>query len=102
MEQNVGEAAHYITGGISIMNILLTFISAWLIDRVGRRILLLSSMLPLALFGILFTIAVELSWDIAAVVFCVLFDASFAIGMGPIPFIIIGKLSIVTFAQGFG
>lgn len=81
--------------GVGIVNVILTIISIFLVDRIGRRPLLLISLsgMILSLLGlsIVFTIGAA-SLGIYTAVFLMAYIASFAIGLGPIFWLIIAEI----------
>ena len=85
------------TAGIGLVNVLMTIVSMWLIDRVGRRPLLLTGIvgmiLSLALLGLNFRLASahsQVAW--IAVVIIMLYVASFAVSLGPIFWLLISEI----------
>jgi len=85
------------TAGIGIVNVLMTILSMWLIDRIGRRPLLLTGIagmvLTLGVLGWAFHSASPtgaLSW--LAVISIMLYVASFAISLGPIFWLLISEI----------
>lgn len=86
------ESSGTITACISVVNLVMTVISAALMDRAGRRSLFLVSTSLMALMGILlgWSIGAEYHQTSAWAIFG--FIASFAIGLGPIPFLMIPEI----------
>ncbi|KAG0338055.1 hypothetical protein BG004_007382 [Podila humilis] len=82
----------YITVGVSVCNLLATIASVFLIDRVGRRTLLLVSMGGVAVFSILLVIGAYTDVGALVVVSVFLYTAAFAIGLGPIPWLLLSEL----------
>jgi len=85
------------TAGIGLVNVLMTVVSMWLIDRVGRRPLLLTGIagmvLTLGILGLSFQVSAHngaLAW--VAVVSILLYVASFAISLGPIFWLLISEI----------
>ncbi len=85
------------TAGIGIVNVLMTIVSMWLIDRIGRRPLLLTGIagmiVTLGVLGWAFHSASPtgaLSW--IAVVSIMVYVASFAISLGPIFWLLISEI----------
>jgi sugar porter (SP) family MFS transporter len=90
-------AAILATAGVGIVNVLLTIVAVRLLDRVGRRPLLLYGLvgmiLSLGVLGFAF-ISPNLSHALAWIsVICVmLYVASFAIGLGPVFWLMISEI----------
>src|ERR1700676_5360235 len=84
------------TAGIGVVNVLMTIVAMWLIDRVGRRPLLLvgiaGMVVTLGLLGFAFQMSTggALAW--LAVVTLMVYVASFAISLGPIFWLIIAEI----------
>ncbi|KAI9292284.1 general substrate transporter, partial [Neoconidiobolus thromboides FSU 785] len=86
------ENAPYVTLGVAVLNLIVTILSVFLIDRLGRKFLLLLSLLGMCIFSVLIVIGSVYLVDILVVVSVLLFVASFAIGLGPIPWLIISEI----------
>ncbi|KAG0323298.1 hypothetical protein BGZ99_002857 [Dissophora globulifera] len=82
----------YITVGQSICNFLATIASVLLVDRTGRRTLLLISLGGLTFSCILLVIGAYVDVGILVVVAVFLYTAFFAIGLGPIPWLLLSEL----------
>lgn len=85
------------TVGIGIVNVLLTVVSILLIDRLGRRPLLLAGItgmiISLAIMGLAFAmpgLTESLGW--VAVICLMLYVGSFAISLGPIFWLMIAEI----------
>ena len=85
------------TAGIGIVNVIMTIVSMWLIDRIGRRPLLLTGIggmiVSLGLLGLIFRESSHTSafaW--LAVISMMLYVASFAISLGPIFWLLISEI----------
>src|SRR5580704_5160315 len=85
------------TAGIGVVNVLMTIVAMWLIDRVGRRPLLLvgiaGMVITLGVLGLAFHMAGRtgaLAW--LAVVSMMVYVASFAISLGPIFWLLISEI----------
>src|SRR5580700_201574 len=85
------------TAGIGVVNVLMTIVAMWLIDRIGRRPLLLTGIagmtVTLGLLGWAFHSAGRggvLAW--LAVISMMLYVASFAISLGPIFWLLIAEI----------
>jgi MFS transporter, SP family, galactose:H+ symporter len=88
-------AAILATAGIGLVNVLMTIVAMWLIDRVGRRPLLLTGIagmiVTLGVLGLLFNTQRGVSgW--AAVVTLMAYVAFFAISLGPIFWLLISEI----------
>ena len=96
------------TAGVGLVNVLMTVLSMWLIDRVGRRPLLLTGIagmaVTLGVLGFAFQGSMRSStttW--LAVISVMAYVASFAISLGPIFWLLIAEiypLGIRTSAEG--
>ncbi len=85
------------TIGIGAINVLFTLVTIWLIDRVGRRVLLLVGLvgmvLSLSVLGLAFqlpSLASSLSWIVVGSL--MLYVASFAVGLGPVFWLLISEI----------
>lgn len=86
---------------VGVVQVLMTFVSAVLIDKAGRRLLLLQSSIVMGLclvvLGIYFNLK-ESNEELVSTIgwlplLCViLFIVSFSLGFGPIPWMIMGEL----------
>lgn len=85
------------TAGIGLVNVVMTIVSMWLIDRVGRRILLLTGIagmvLCLGILGLAFRMmSANATLAQVAVVTLMAYVASFAISLGPIFWLLIAEI----------
>jgi MFS transporter, SP family, galactose:H+ symporter len=85
------------TAGIGVVNVLMTILAMWLIDRVGRRPLLLTGIagmiLSLGTLGLVFhTHAPSAALGWLAVIILMAYVASFAISLGPIFWLLIAEI----------
>jgi MFS transporter, SP family, galactose:H+ symporter len=85
------------TAGIGVVNVLMTIVAMWLIDRMGRRPLLLIGIagmaITLGLLGLAFHMSgksVVLVW--LAVISMMVYVGSFAISLGPIFWLMISEI----------
>jgi sugar porter (SP) family MFS transporter len=85
------------TAGIGLVNVLMTIVSMWLIDRVGRRPLLLTGIggmvVSLGILGFVLRThqpSTGLGW--LAVMILMAYVASFAISLGPIFWLLIAEI----------
>lgn len=86
------ESSGTITVYISIVNLIMTLVSAVLMDKAGRRSLFLASTISMAIMTVLLGWSIEHGYDKTSAVAIIGFVASFAIGLGPIPFLMIPEL----------
>ena len=85
------------TAGIGMINVIMTIVAISLIDRVGRRPLLLVGLIgmviSLAILGIAFVLpGLSTSLGLLAVISLMLYVGSFAIGLGPVFWLIISEI----------
>ncbi len=83
------------TIGIGIINVITTSFSLWLLDRVGRKPLLLWGLVGMILSLILLSTSFFVQSpliDTIAVISLMVYVASFAVGMGPVPWLIISEI----------
>jgi sugar porter (SP) family MFS transporter len=84
------------TAGIGTVNVVMTLISMWLIDRVGRRPLLLTGIagmiVSLGALGFIFHLSRGGELAGLAVVILMFYVASFAISLGPIFWLLIAEI----------
>jgi SP family galactose:H+ symporter-like MFS transporter len=85
------------TVGVGIVNMLMTIVAIWLVDRVGRRPLLLvgvvGMVLSLGVLGLAFqrpNLSGSLGW--IAVGSLMLYVGSFAVGLGPVFWLLISEI----------
>lgn len=90
------EAAQFANLGLGGTNILLTVISIFLIDRLGRRILHLIGMGGMFITSIVLVISLLVHstkfWNDVSLAMIILFIAFFGIGPGAIPWLITAEL----------
>ena len=85
------------TAGIGMINVIMTIVAISLIDRVGRRPLLLIGLIgmiiSLAILGIAFVLpGLSSSLGLLAVISLMLYVGSFAIGLGPVFWLMISEI----------
>ncbi|MEU8800237.1 sugar porter family MFS transporter [Spirillospora sp. NPDC048819] len=85
--------AIYYSVFIGVINVIITMVSVSQIDRIGRRPLLLVSLvgmgISIALLGVAF--AAELS-PVITLLFMLLYIVAFGIGMGPVFWVLLGEI----------
>ena len=83
------------TAGVGLVNVIMTIVSIPLVDRVGRRPLLLSSLTGMLLSLVLLAIGFALGGPALkwiGVFSLVVYIASFAIGLGPVFWLLISEI----------
>jgi sugar porter (SP) family MFS transporter len=90
-------AAILATAGIGLVNVLMTIVAMWLIDRVGRRPLLLTGIVGMALslgvLGFVFRSGAQNAITVRlAVITLMAYVAFFAISLGPIFWLLIAEI----------
>ncbi|KAH8913683.1 general substrate transporter [Atractiella rhizophila] len=95
-------SAKYISLFITLVNLLMTFPPIFLIDRVGRKSLVLISIFFMTACSFILAISITENQGILSSIAIVGFVAAFSIGLGPIPFVIMGEIvpSYATSATG--
>jgi len=83
--------------GVGVVNVVMTVVSLQLIDRIGRRVLLLISLagmtLSLFVLGLAFSLPqLTSSLGVIAVIVVMTYVGSFAVGMGPIFWLLISEM----------
>nr|POE75572.1 putative metabolite transport protein [Quercus suber] len=78
--------------GVAALNILVTIAAAPLVDKLGRKTCLVSSMSGMGLSALLLGLGIMKHIPILSAVAVILFVASFGLGLGPVPFILSSEL----------
>jgi len=84
--------AALLTVFVSLVNFIATMAFAPLVDRLGRKICLLLSIAGMGVNSLLLAISIVYSIPILSAVSTLLFVMSFAVGLGPVPFILASEL----------
>ncbi|KAF0531757.1 general substrate transporter [Gigaspora margarita] len=90
--QTFGRGAKYATLGVGIVNLSMTLISAYLVDKKGRKPLLFTSFIGMCISSILVVIGSLYHHNVLVIVAVLLFISSFAIGIGPIAYLIVPEV----------
>jgi MFS family permease len=98
-QNSFADTARYVTVGVAGLNVALTVIALGLVDRLGRKMLLLISAIGMCVFSVLMTIGLKFNISPLQVLCVMLFVASYAIGLGVIPFVITAEV-YPTYAVG--
>lgn len=77
---------------ISILNCVVTMYSSTIVDRYGRKQMLIASIAGMGVSAFLLGFGITHSFSILSAVAATLFVIAFATGLGPIPFMIISEL----------
>jgi SP family galactose:H+ symporter-like MFS transporter len=90
-----GSSALLATVGVGAVNVLFTVVAMWLIDRLGRRSLLIIGFIGTALA--LGALAIAVAWDgpgsdTIAIASLLVYIAAFAISLGPVPHIMMSEV----------
>ncbi|CCC71433.1 hypothetical protein NCAS_0H01230 [Naumovozyma castellii] len=93
ISQLLPQHAVLINLGISLLNVIFTFVSSTIIDKFGRKPLLITSTSIMAFSSFIISISIVGKFPIILVSSTYLYIVAFALGVGPIPFLIIGELS---------
>ncbi|KAK6199198.1 general substrate transporter [Scheffersomyces amazonensis] len=78
---------------ISVVNVVVTFVSATIVDRLGRKPLLLISVSFLGISSTLMGIGIIYSNSLISIIGTFTYITFFAIGLGPIPFLLVGEVT---------
>lgn len=85
-------SAALLTLAVSALNVLVTLACAPLADKIGRKPCLLLSIAGMATSSILLALGLEFSVKPLSAIATLTFVASFAVGLGPVPFILASEL----------
>ncbi|KAL8725610.1 MAG: hypothetical protein Q9166_007245 [cf. Caloplaca sp. 2 TL-2023] len=77
---------------VSALNVLVTILCAPLSDKIGRKTCILLSIAGMGTCSVLLALGLLLGIKILAAVATLVFVASFAVGLGPVPFILANEL----------
>ncbi|KFH70767.1 hypothetical protein MVEG_03615 [Podila verticillata NRRL 6337] len=90
-----------ITVGVTLCSVVVTMLSVYLIDRIDRRPLLITSFTGIGVSSFLLTIGAYTNMGTLVAVAVFMYFAAFALAMGPIPWLIISEL-LPTYALSAG
>ncbi|EEH42083.1 glucose transporter [Paracoccidioides lutzii Pb01] len=77
---------------VSALNVIVTLLCAPLADKLGRKPCLLLSITGMGLNSMLLALGIAFNIQILSAIATLLFVASFAVGLGPVPFILASEL----------
>ena len=84
--------AALLTVGVCALNLVMTALCAPLSDKIGRKTCILLSIAGMGISSILLAIGIGEGVKVLAAIATLLFVASFAVGLGPVPFILANEL----------
>lgn len=87
-----GGGSSTIPAAISMLNFIMTIVAIWLVEKAGRRPLTLFSCAGMVIAGIVFTACYILHVRVVSVIAILAYVASFAVGMGPIPWLMMNEI----------
>ncbi|CCF59385.1 hypothetical protein KAFR_0G03530 [Kazachstania africana CBS 2517] len=99
------EYAIFANFGVSIINVVVTFLASLIVDQYGRKPLLLTSTIIMSAASFFISISIINLKSVSLIISIFVYISAFAIGLGPIPFLIIGELSTAeesATAQSYG
>lgn len=88
----LGANAALLNVAVAALNIIVTTACAPLVDKLGRKVCLLSSIAGMGISSLLLGIAIMKGISILSAITVLTFVASFGLGLGPIPFILSSEL----------
>ena len=89
VEENMAEVANL---GVSVLEVVVTIISGYLVDKVGRRPLMLVGLIGQMVSHILFTVLFVTNQPQGTIACFALFLIGFSLGPGPIPWFMCAEL----------
>jgi len=93
LAKSLPEFGAHISLGITVVNVIMTFPPIFLIQRLGKRYLLLISSLGALLSLLVLGYSLDSGATTLSSIAIVIFIMSFATGLGPIPFVMIPEVS---------
>lgn len=84
--------AALLTVAVSALNVIVSVLCAPLSDKFGRKTCLLLSIAGMGTNSVLLAVGISYSIKLLSAVATLLFVASFAVGLGPVPFILANEL----------
>lgn len=77
---------------LGVINLILTIISVWLVERVGRRLLIVSSAFGMTVSSVFFVLFANLDLGVLVVICSIIFLCFFACGLGPIAWLTLPEI----------
>ncbi|THV08061.1 general substrate transporter [Dendrothele bispora CBS 962.96] len=93
LSQSLPDLGKYVSLGITVLNVLMTFPPIILIEKLGRKPLLTLSVLGALVSLTMVGFGLNNNWVTVSSVFILTFVMSFATGLGPVPFVMIPEVS---------
>jgi len=87
------ELAAYVSLLVTVVNVLMTFPPIFLIERLGRRFILLSSIFGCVVSTAAMAIGLNTANTLLSSIGVLAFVGSFAVGLGPVPFVIVSEIA---------
>lgn len=84
--------AALLTVAVSALNVIVSVLCAPLSDKFGRKTCLLLSIAGMGINSVLLAVGISYSIKLLSAIATLLFVASFAVGLGPVPFILANEL----------
>lgn len=84
--------AALLTVAVSALNVGITALCAPLSDKIGRKTCILLSIAGMGINSVLLAIGIQYKIKLLSAIATLLFVASFAVGLGPVPFILANEL----------
>jgi SP family galactose:H+ symporter-like MFS transporter len=83
------------TVGLGTINVVATVLAMWLVDRVGRRPLLLWGLAPMVISLVIMSVCLLLNSSaggMATIVCLAIFVIAFAVSLGPLPYVLMSEI----------
>ncbi|PVG02986.1 general substrate transporter [Serendipita vermifera] len=93
LSRSLPNAASYVSLGVAVINVIMTFPPIFVIEKYGQRRILLYSVIGSILALLLLATSLNYNINTTSAIGTLLFVSCFAFGLGPIPFIIIPDVS---------
>lgn len=94
LSETMPDFAKVVNVFITMLNLATTVTAAPLIEKYGRKPLLLVSCIGMTLTSLLLSSSLLFGFSIPASISAMLFAISFALGLGPIPWLIVSELTV--------
>jgi len=93
LSKTLPELGPYVSVAITIVNVIMTFPPIFLIERVGRKQLLYGSTVGSLVSLLAVGYGLDAGWVTLSSVAILSFVTSFAVGLGPVPFVLLPEVS---------